>query len=318
MEDTTVWVYVNTCEVWTMELRHLRYFVAVAAEGSFSRASEKLHIAQPPLSRQIQQLEDELGARLFDRGRPITLTESGRYFYQQVRQLLARVDEIKSMTRRIAKGSVSQFRIGFAASILYESLPELIRRFRLSTPDVQIAMLEMNTLEQMGALKDGRIDVGFGRLRFGDAAITQKVVSQERLIAAIPTGHPLLELNKVLKLRHIAQEPLIIYPNAPRPSYADQVLSFYSDQGFEPVVAFEVGEMQTALGLVAAGGGICLIPASVRQLARDNVAYVDLDEPTLVSPVIISYRSNDQSALLAQLFTLVREFDRWIGPGALD
>ena len=179
-----------------MELRHLRYFVAVAAEGSFSRASEKLHIAQPPLSRQIQQLEDELGARLFDRGRPITLTESGRYFYQQVRQLLARVDEIKSMTRRIAKGSVNEFRIGFAASILYESLPELIRRFRLATPDVQMAMLEMNTLEQMGALKDGRIDVGFGRLRFGDAAITQKVVSQERLIAAIPTGHPLLEFEK--------------------------------------------------------------------------------------------------------------------------
>jgi DNA-binding transcriptional LysR family regulator len=301
-----------------MELRHLRYFAAVAAEGSFSRASEKLHIAQPPLSRQIQQLEDELGARLFDRGRPITLTESGRYFYQQVRQLLARVDEIKSMTRRIAMGSVIQFRIVFAASILYESLPELIRRFRLTTPDVQMAMLEMNTLEQMGALKDGRIDVGFGRLRFGDAAITQKVVSQERLIAAIPTGHPLLELKKALKLRHIAQEPLIIYPNAPRPSYADQVLSFYSDQGFEPVVAFEVGEMQTALGLVAAGGGICLVPASVRQLARDNVAYVDLDEPTLISPVIISYRSNDQSALLAQLFTLMREFDRWIAPAALD
>src|SRR5450631_535936 len=124
---------------------------------------------------------------------------------------------------------------------------------------------------------NGRIDVGFGRLRFGDAAITQKVVSQERLIAAIPTGHPLLESKKALKLRHIAQEPFIIYPNAPRPSYADQVLSFYSDQGLEPVVAFEVGEMQTALGLVAAGGGICLIPASVRQLARDNVAYVDLD-----------------------------------------
>lgn len=301
-----------------MELRHLRYFAAVAAEGSFSRASEKLHIAQPPLSRQIQQLEDELGARLFDRGRPITLTESGRYFYEQVRQLLARVDEIKSMTRRIALGSVSQFRIGLVGSVLYELLPELIRRFRLTAPGVEMAMLEMNTMEQMGALKDGRIDVGFGRLRFDEPAITQKVIRKERLIAAIPTGHPLLEQKKPLKLRHIAGEPLIIYPKAPRPSYADQVLSLYRDQGFEPVVAFEVGEMQTALGLVAASGGICLVPASVRQLARDNVVYVDLDEPRLVSPVIVSYRSNDQSALLAQFFTLMREFDRWTAPAAPD
>src|SRR6266481_9748115 len=108
MEDTTVWVYVNTCEVWTMELRHLRYFTTVAAEGSFSRAAEKLHIAQPPLSRQIQQLEDELGVRLLDRGRPITLTGPGRYLFEHAQQILLRVEELRAMTRRLGKQKVAR------------------------------------------------------------------------------------------------------------------------------------------------------------------------------------------------------------------
>ena len=139
-----------------MELRHLRYFTTVAAEGSFSRASEKLNIAQPPLSRQIQQLEEELGVRLLDRGRPITLTEPGRYLFEQARQILQRVEDTKAMTRRIAKGMVLQFNIGFVASTLYDALPELIRRFRIAVPGVEVQLLEMTTMEQVAALKDGR------------------------------------------------------------------------------------------------------------------------------------------------------------------
>ena len=123
-----------------MNLQRFRYFAMVVAEGSFSRAAEKLHIAQPPLSRQIQQLEDEIGAQLLHRGRPLTLTESGRYFYEQIWQVLNRVEDIRSMTRKIAGGSVKQFSIGFVASTLYESLPELIRRFRLIVSDVDVAL----------------------------------------------------------------------------------------------------------------------------------------------------------------------------------
>ena len=294
-----------------MELRHLRYFAAVAAEGSFSRASEKLNIAQPPLSRQIQQLEDEIGARLLDRGRPLTLTEPGRYFYEQARQILARMDEVTSMTRRIAKGHISQFRIGFVASTLYDALPELIRRFRQKRPGIDIVLLEMNTLEQTAALKDGRIDVGFGRLRFEDADIARTVLREDKVVAALPAGHGLLAGGGALKLHQTALEPLILYPKSPRPSYADQVLGFYREQGIEPKVAFEVGELQTALGLVAAGAGICLVPASVRHLVRHNVVYTDFDEPKLVSPVIMSHRARDQSALLKQLVALIGEFDLW-------
>lgn len=294
-----------------MELRHLRYFTTVAAEGSFSRAAEKLHIAQPPLSRQIQQLEEELGVRLLDRGRPLTLTEPGRYLFEQSRQILQRVEDVRAMTRRIAKGMVMQFNIGFVASTLYDDLPELIRRFRIAVPGVEVHLLEMTTLEQVAALKEGRIDIGFGRLRFDDPLIIRKVIREERLCIAAPKGHPLVARGTALRLKDTAGEPLILYPRAPRPGYADQVLSFFHDAGIDPVIATEARELQTALGLVASGGGITIVPASVRRLGRDDVAYIDLDEPKMTSPIIMSYRKNDSSRLLAQLVELVRLFDRW-------
>ena len=294
-----------------MDFRHLKYFSMVASERSFSRAAEKLNMAQPPLSRQIQQLEDELGVRLLDRGRPLSLTDAGVYLYEQSRQVMARLDEIQAMTRRIGKGTVQQFSIGFVASTLYDSLPELIRRFRIIIPGVDVQLLEMSTLEQASALRDGRIDVGFGRLRFNDEGISRVVIREEKVCVALPKGNPLIDLNMPLTLRQLALEPLIVYPRAPRPSYADQVLTFYRDQGIEPIVAFEVRELQTALGLVAAGAGICLVPSSVRRLGRDDVSYQDLDEPTVMTPIIMSFRTNDKSELLEKLRQLIREFDHW-------
>ena len=292
-----------------VDLRQFRYFAMVAAEGSFSRAAEKLNMAQPPLSRQIQQLEAELGVRLLDRGRPVTLTEAGRYLFEQARQILARADEIRAMTRRIGDGKIRQFSVGFVASTLYEALPELIRRFRVNLPGIELVLSEMTTLEQIAALKDGRIDVGFGRLRFDDDGITREVIREEHLSVAVPRGHAFTLRAGALKLRHTADEPLIVYPRAPRPSYADQVLSFYRDRGIEPKVAFEVRELQTALGLVVAGAGICLVPSSVRRLGREDLTYVDLDEPHIVTPIIMSFRRNDKSPLLVHLRKLVREFD---------
>src|ERR1700739_1705600 len=294
-----------------VDLRHLRYFTMVAAEGSFSRAAEKLHIAQPPLSRQVQQLEEELGVRLLDRGRPLTLTESGRYLFEQGLQILHRIDEMRAMTKRIAKGLVLQFNIGFVASTLYDALPELIRRFRIIAPDAEVNLLEMTTLEQVAALKDGRIDVGFGRLRFDDETIVRRVIREERLCIVVPREHKLAARKGKLRLRAAADEQLIIYPKSPRPSYADQVLSFYRDAGIEPIVGSEAKELQTALGVGASGGGLCIVPASVKRLGRDDVRFIDLDEPKMASPIIMSNSKNDTSALLEQLVKLVREFDEW-------
>ena len=291
-----------------MELRLLRYFITVAAEGSFSRAAEKLNIAQPPLSRQVQQLEDELGVQLLHRARPVTLTEPGRYLFEQARQILNRVDEAKAMTQRIAKGMVLQFNIGFVASTLYDALPELIRRFRIAVPGADVHLLEMITLEQVAALKDGRIDVGFGRLRFEDEAIARKVIREEPLCLAVPVNHTLATAEK-LHLRQTVGEPLILYPNSPRPSFADQILSFYADAGIARTIDMEVRELQTALGLVASGAGVCIVPASVRRLRPDDVRYIDLDEPNMLTPIIMSYRKNDRSVLLEQLTELLEQAD---------
>ncbi|MGI9476160.1 MAG: LysR family transcriptional regulator [Hyphomicrobiaceae bacterium] len=293
-----------------MELRHLKYFVTVAGERSFSRASEKLHIAQPPLSRQIQQLEEELGAQLLNRGRPITLTEAGRYFFEQALQMLQKADEVRTMTKRIGTGNRRQFGIGFVASTLYDTLPALIRQFRLGVPDVEIVLSELITIEQAVALKEGRIDIGFGRLWFDDDGLTRRVLREEKLAIAVPHGHELSRMRGRLTLKKIIDVPLILYPNAPRPSYADQVLSFYRKRGLEPKVGFEVRELQTALGLVAAGLGISIVPSSVRRFGREDVDFLPLGEPDIASPIILSYRPNDDSALLARMLNLIEDFDQ--------
>jgi len=295
-----------------MELRHLRYFVAVAAERSFSRAAEKLHIAQPPLSRQIHQLEEEVGAQLLNRGRPITLTEARRYFFEHALQMLQKADEIRTMTKRIGSGRRREFGIGFVASTLYDTLPELIRQFRSDVPDVEIVLSELITIEQAVALKEGGIDIGFGRLWFDDDGLTRRVLREEKLAIAAPHGHELGRLSGRLTLKQIVDVPLILYPNAPRPSYADQVLSFYRKRGLEPKVGFEVRELQTALGLVAAGLGVSIVPLSVRRLGREDVDYLALDEPDIASPIIVSYRPNDSSALLE----LIEKLDQRLIPAA--
>lgn len=289
------------------ELRHLRYFTTVAALGSFSRAAEKLNIAQPPPSRQIQQLEDELGVRLLDRGRPLTLTEPGRYLYEQGLQILQRCDEMKAMTKRIAKGMVMQFNIGFVASTLYGALPDLIRRFRVAVPGVEVQLLEMSTLEQVAALKDGRIDAGFGRLRLDDDSVARSVIVEERVCLAVPRDHALALSGAAARLADVAGEALILYPRSPRPSYADQVLTFYRDLGLEPHVLTEARELQTALGLVVSGAGVCVVPVSVKRLGRADVRYVDLDEPGLTTPIILSHRRKDSSALLTKFLELAKD-----------
>jgi DNA-binding transcriptional LysR family regulator len=284
--------------------------VTVAAERSFSRAAEKLHIAQPPLSRQIQQLEEQLGTQLLHRGRPITLTEAGRYFFAQALQMLQKADEVQAMMKRIGTGKRRQFGIGFVASTLYDTLPELIRQFRLGVPDVEIVLSELITIEQAVALKEGRIDIGFGRLWFDDDGLTRRVLREEKLAIAAPHGHHLTRKRGRLRLKQVVDVPLILYPNAPRPSYADQVLSFYRKRGLEPKVGFEVRELQTALGLVAAGLGISLVPLSVRRLGREDVDYLPLEEPDIASPIIVSHRPNDSSALLLRMLNLIEGFDQ--------
>lgn len=288
-----------------MELRHLRYFVAVAEERNFSRASERLHIAQPPLSRQIQQLEEMIGVALLVRGsRPLQLTEAGRFFYGHAVQLLAQSAEVVSMTRRI--GQIERkFSIGFVGSTLFGFLPEVVRRFKTAHPTTEVTLHEMTTMEQVEALKEGIIDVGIGRIRHEDPNIRRILLREEALIAALPMGHPMAFLDRGLYLRELVNDTVIVFPKTPRPSFADQVLSAFHDRGLALGATLEVRELQVALGLVAAGMGVTVVPKSVLGLKRGDVCYKMMDEPRLVSPIIMSIRALDHSDDIQSLLKLI-------------
>jgi LysR family transcriptional regulator, benzoate and cis,cis-muconate-responsive activator of ben and cat genes len=291
-----------------VELRQLRYFLTVAKEQNFTRAAEKLHIAQPPLSRQIQQLEEELGVTLFERGsRPVRLTDAGRVLFNQAVHVLESVDEIKGMAQRLRDAERPRLGIGFVPSTLYAKLPDVIRHYRAARPQVELVLLEMTTLEQIAALKEGRIDVGFGRIAFDDPAVERILLRNERLVVALPSNHPWAGRRGTIALTQMATEPLIIYPKAPRPSYADQVLELFRGRDSRPPLIHEVKELQTALGLVAAETGLCVVPASVERLRRDNVVYRPINDQAAVSPIIMSTRKGDHSPEIALILRTIQD-----------
>lgn len=290
-----------------MELRQIRYFQCVARELSFTKAARLLHIAQPPLSRQIKMLEEELGVAVFERlGRGIQLTEAGRYFLDQTEKMTLRLEETINATRRIGQNDRMWFGVGFVPSTLYGHMPALIRQLREMNNQVEIGLVEMTTLQQFDALKSGRIDIGVGRILLKDEEIERLVLTDEPLALALPIRHPLAHRRSV-KISDILNEPLILYPARPRPSYADHVLNLFKQKGHSPVVAQEVNELQTAIGLVTAGIGVSIVPESVRRLHREDVVYIDLDESGFTSPIMLSWRKNDQSAFLKEVIVLFRQ-----------
>jgi DNA-binding transcriptional LysR family regulator len=290
-----------------MELRHLRYFVAVADEKNFTRAAERLHIAQPPLSRQIQQLEEELGVLLIAKGsRPLRLTEAGKFFHAHAQELLDKAADLKAMTQRVGKID-RKFAIGFVASTLYGLLPEIVRRFRNRYQSLEISFHELTTMEQLQALKEGRIDVGFGRLKTEDPAIRRIVLREEALIVALPVGHRLSTAENPLKLSELVQETLLVYPKTPRPSFADQVLATFKERNLVPQQVLEVRELQIAIGLVGAGQGIAIVPQSLQGMIRTDVVYRPLDDRQAVSPIIFSTRHMDRSPELINMLEVIYE-----------
>jgi DNA-binding transcriptional LysR family regulator len=290
-----------------MELRHLRYFVVVAEERNFTRAAARLCMAQPPLNRQVHQLEEELGVLLFEKSvRPLRLTEAGVFFEVHARAVLAAAAHLKSMTQRVGK-TKRALAIGFVASTLYDLLPELVRRFRARYQDVEITFHEMTTMVQLQALKEGSIDVGFGRVEGEDAAIRRILLCEEKLVAAISSANPLATSNAPLRLRDLQAETLIVYPKAPRPSFADQVLAIFSQHGLQPGKVLEVGELQIALGLAAAGQGIVVVPDGLLSMKRDDIVYRLIEDRHATSPVIFSVRLMDRSEELKNMLAIIYE-----------
>lgn len=292
-----------------MDLRQLRYFVAVARERNFTRAAEQLHMAQPPLSRQIQLLEDELGVPLLLRNsRPLRLTEAGRLFYEQAIQVLGRVEQMTGATRRLGMNQQSALSIGFVASTLYGGLPALVRQLRQQLPALDIQLIEISSIDQAEALKTGRIDLGFGRIRANDHAVFRTVLTEERLVLATPPGFSSAPEDEPVWLASLAGQKLIVYPKERRPSFADQILTLINDYGVRLAEIIEVKELQTALGLVASEAGVCIVPSTAR--LRGDLQYRLIADENATSPIILSHRLNDDGWYIATVKKLVGEIYR--------
>ncbi|MEF9963568.1 MAG: LysR family transcriptional regulator [Comamonas sp.] len=289
-----------------MDLRHIRYFVAVATTRNFTRAAEQMHIAQPPFSRQIQQLEDELGVQLIQRNsRPVRLTEAGRLFYEQSLQVLQRVEQMKSAARQVGLNQRQSISIAYVASTLYGGLPMLVRMFRKRYPDVDVHLVDMGSIQQIQELRSGRIDLGFGRIRTNDTSVARTVLREEKLVLAIAPGTSLAADTGRIRLPELAGQRLIVYPKDPRPSFADHVLGLLHDQGIQPAEVHEVRELQAGLGLVAAEMGVCIVPSAAR--LRSDLVYRLIDDERATSPIILSHRVNDDSWYIAAIKELTAE-----------
>lgn len=288
-----------------MELRHLKYFVAVAEELHFGKAAKRLHIAQPPLSRQVMDLERELGVKLFDRSRrSIQLTDAGRYFLNEARQVLSHVGRAAETAGRISRGQAGRLTIGFVGSVIHTFLPVGLRTYRERFPDVALELQELNTAEQLKSLHGGRIDIGFLYLGARDPALASKTLTLAPLLAVLPAKHP-LSSRRSLHIRDLAREPFIANTRSTEPVVRDAFISMCHAAGFSPGIAQEAGQVQTVLGLVASGLGVCLLPDFIRNIERPGVRYIPLSGPPHAVKLAVVWRSDDPSPLVRSFVSVI-------------
>lgn len=291
-----------------VDVRRLRYFVAIAEELHFGRASERLSIAQPALSRQMAELEAAIGAALFDRTRnQIRLTVAGEALLPRARSILSSIVEATRIARRAAEGVVGVLNVGFVGSATYSLLPRALNAFRTENPDVDLMLHAMNTAELRVGLIERTIDVAFARPGIEDPEVVDEVVLEEPLIVALPDVDSLAAQSEIA-LGDLARHPFVLYPRFPRPSFADTILRHCAESGFSPTIAHETMDVQTALGLIAAGAGVSLVPASVEGGQRLGVSYRPLRAPAPMTRLSLSYRRDNRSATLARFRAQVKTF----------
>ena len=259
-----------------MELRHLRYFVAVAEELHFGRAAERLHIAQPPLSRQIRDLERELGTPLFERGPGgAELTPAGRAFLPEARLTLAQAERAQRTAQRAARGETGRLRVGFVDAATNSGiLPDVLGFFRMHLPSIGLSLFEMDQAQQADALRDGRIDLGILQSPPADADRWLRVesVHTEPLVAALPRGHKLSSRAR-LSLADLADEPFILFPRHVAPALYDDIMARCRAARFTPRVVQEAAGWHTVVSLVSAGVGVAFVPRSLARSRHSGVVY---------------------------------------------
>jgi DNA-binding transcriptional LysR family regulator len=274
----------------TIELRHLRYFVAVAEELHFGRAAERLHVAQPGLSQQIQALERLLGVPLFDRtSRRVELTAAGAILLTEGRRLLAQTERIVDRARRAGLGEIGRLTLAAIGSATYDVIPPVVREYRRRYPEVELVLREMSTPAQVQALRTGEVDVGFLRLPVDTHDLIASVVREEGMYLMVPEAHPLAARAEV-PLAALAGEPMILFPSAPRPSWADSVIAACRGAGIEPTVAQEAIESATVVSFVAAGVGVALVPQGLRVLVRPGVVCIPVSNAPTTQLAVVRRR----------------------------
>jgi len=290
-----------------IELRHLRYFSTLAEELHFGRAAARLGIAQPPLSQQIQRLESLLGSRLFDRtSRRVQLTDAGRAFLVETKRVLVGVEGAVEAARRAGRGETGELRVAFAATVMFLELPRIIREFRDRFPQVHLDLREMPTGPQLNALRTGEIDLGFVREPGPDPELEIVTVMREPLRIAVPKSHP-LAAKATLAVRHLAEEPFVLFPEELAPGLYAQVIGLCRAAGFTPRVVEESRELYTSVSLVEAGVGVSILPASVEKLGWKGVRYRPIPSAAAETRISAAWRRDRVRPVVEAFMRVVRE-----------
>lgn len=290
-----------------MELRHLKYFVAVAEELHFGRAAARLHVVQPAVSKQVSNLEKELGVRLFRRTkREVLLTDAGTVLYKDARRILGESERAAETARRAGRGQIGRLTVGFIGPAIYGILPLILRTYRERFPSVEMDLHEWTTTEQVKRLHSGFLDIGFVRLPVDDEEFLLERVFWEPVAVALPREHPLAENEKV-PLEMLANESFIMIPRWREPGLYDHYITLCRQAGFSPQVVQETHRIQTSVGLVASGMGVAFVPASTRKLKRPEVVYRGLKGSFADLEMAIAWRRDDATAVLREFREVVAE-----------
>jgi DNA-binding transcriptional LysR family regulator len=286
-----------------MDLKRLRYFVTVAHFGSFTRAAEALRMAQPPLSQRIQELEAKVGSILINRdSRPLTLTPAGRLFFDHAMQVLQKTDAMMASMRRLSSEERRTLTLGVVPANFHGNIACVIREFRRALPEAGVRILEMNSIEQSDALRQGRIDAGISRIQIVAEGVQRIVLREEPMVVALPYDHPLANMEEAIPLEALRNEPFIVYTSDPRPSLADHVLAQFTERDIALSNVIEVRQYDTALILIAAGSGLSIVPASAHFTSTSVVHRPLLEHIT--SPIVFCHRDDDNSPELRVLYSV--------------
>lgn len=284
-----------------MELRHLRYFIAVVEEGSFVKAAERLHVSQPPVSTQIRDLEAELGVPLLERGpRGAQPTAAGRAFYAEAKAIEDRVASARRRVRRAAVGEEGTLRVGFVSIADYSVLPPVLRHFHATHPGVELQLHEQTTDVQVRDLLSDHLDVGFALGPIDDARLSFHSLTNERLLVVLPDGHVASARRGPVSLASLADEAFVFVPRPLAPALHDTIVALCRSCGFAPRIAQYANQMQTVVGLVGSGLGVAVVPESIRHLRRPGVSYHAIREPAPTIELGLVHRANEDSPIVTR------------------